>query len=415
MSPEPCTYDPNFSAVLPTINVPQLPPREKNDPYSPPKTPKQIELMSSTEVLGMYNSNLREFNPTNVHIRNFENLYIHYPNETKNVYDYIFKPKPQVDTNQVSPRLSESESLSSMNENTTPKTNLASKSKSKLSTYSLSTSRKQKSENNPKKSKNPKSYKRSNLINIEKNDNFILRPTSTLDSKVPRDEVFRNYSGAKHLGPGQYNLPQQKPPVVLDMSNLHDRDCLPTKKGSQRIYPLAVEQADKLRPNKPFHKFSTDTSRESKVVKNRRIQMLDKFKKEKQDLINEICKKSSLMSAKISSISSKNSSENDFNEDYEGKKRKISISELAEDELNYSIDKRSKSALKKRTPFDIQSSRPSLLPGEKNYANDPEPVYQFDPIESFKKMQPEVKFTTIRSRPKPLSDEKFWKTTWYGT
>lgn len=415
LSPEPCTYDPNFSAVLPTINVPQLPPSEKKTAlYSPPKNEKQVELMSSTEVLNMFNTKLRDFSTKNVHIRNFSNLNIHYPNETKNVYDYVYKPKTETETDnkEKAAQLTETESIASSNEPESPKIerNTITKSKSKLSSLNL-----KKSDKNSEKSKK---FKKSNLVNIERNDNFILRPTSTLDSKVPRDEVYKNFSAAKNLGPGQYNLPQPKPPVVLNMSNLHERDCLPTRKGSPRIYPKAVEQADNLRPKKPFHKFSNDTSREPKVVKNRRVQMLDQFKKEKHDLINEICKKSSLMSAKISAFSSKNSSENDFGLDddsIKSKKRKISLSEMAEDELNYSINKRSKSGLKKRTPFDIQSTRPSFLPGEKNYANDPEPVYPFDPIESFKKLQPEAKFVTIRSKLKPLPDDKFWQTTWYGT
>ncbi|KAK8897810.1 hypothetical protein M9Y10_000038 [Tritrichomonas musculus] len=404
MSPEPCTYDPNFEAVLPTINVPQLPPREDMKVKK-----KQIEAMSPTEILNMYNNNLRNFDPNTVHIRNFENLYIHYPNEEKNVYDYIPNPqKPDLIP------ISETESMSSAKDDNSilNESNNLAKSKN----YSLSNHSK-KIGDYQTKSKKIRSFKNTNIINIENNDNYILRPTSTLASKVPRDEIFRSTSAAKHLSPGEYNLPQQEPPVVLNMSNLHDRDCLPTKKGSPRIYPLAVEQADNLRPKKPFHKFSSDTSRETKTFKNRRIEILDQFKKEKQDLINEICKKSAMNSAKISAMSSSNDLETTTNsKKSNSKKMKIRISEFGEDGVRNTLKNKDKEGIKKRMPFDIQSSRPSIIyPRDKNSADDPDPIYPFDPIESFKKTKPGVKYVTIRSRPKPLSGEKFWTTTWYGT
>lgn len=359
---EPCSYTPNFDAIYPTIPVSTMQSRE----IPPPSPP--IEVFSSAEVASMYNSNLRDFDTKKVSIKKYQELDVQYPNEKLNTYDYM-KVKEVVDSNP------------SSNNDSTIDSNIHS----------------------PRSNHSNLQTTQSKMNNNEK---LILKQSAIFVNKVPRDEIFRNYSPSKHLAPGQYDIPEPKAPATLDMSKLHDRE-FPVTPDPNRVYPLAIEQADKLKPKKPFHVFSKDTSREIKKQKNSRIELLDKLKQDRKELMKELMP----LARNASRINSRPKTRNGNIKN----SRTKDIENIVEENIQNWKAKTSMTP-KKKSQFDIQSSRPQdIWPGQKNHANDRDPVYPFDPIQSFKNTRPKSRVIELRNKPKPLEGPDFWKKTWIGT
>lgn len=268
--PDPCSYDPNIAAQKPRApNYTIQPKRENVDNV------RKKELFATGEIVSLYTSRLRDFDPDMIKVRKMPEL------EIKEI-------------------------------------------KSKIAS----------------------------------------RPLSGMSSVTPRDAVFRNHAGGKHLDP--YEIPYKEKIVVPDLGD-KERVVFPIEPDKNIKYDLAVEQRDKLRTReKTYCWMKHQKARDEKPKKNKTVDLLDRLKREQRSFMEEIRPKTT--------------------------------------ERCIKKEERPKSS------FAAQKGRVEKLWPDEKVDNTPEEILPYDPIKSFHKTQPRVRAVVIGERPKkPLSDVDFWK------
>ena len=187
------------------------------------------------------------------------------------------------------------------------------------------------------------------------------RSMSTMSS-APRDTLFRNRTAGDHLAP--YDVKYEfRVPMFVDMNGQKHREVFPVGSDKDIAYQHVAEQLDKTKPRtKVFCDMKREASRNRATTKNKRVEMLDRLKKEQMEFMAEL-------------------------------KPKVKTR---------TVKRRPKSSFACQTPRKAVfcDSRVDELPEE---------VFPYDPMKSFFKTQPRVRAIAIKDRRDPSNPLDFWR------
>lgn len=190
-----------------------------------------------------------------------------------------------------------------------------------------------------------------------------LKPSLCFTSHGERN-VFANNSPAKHLVSAD-PMPFKNPPVIDFSRDQKPREIFHIEPDANRNYEKAADQQRNLKrriPNAPS--FAQQIDRDSKPVKNKRVELLEMLTQQQNTTLQRLTSK---------------------------------------------LENRERKSRENGHTFGQQRPRTSLLFPNESVVDEKEHILPYDPIASYKKTLPRVHEVEIRPRKRELTGPDFWK------